>query len=93
MDNICWGDDIFRETSLKEDDDNSYWHDSFCQASSIFAIAEGTPVISVYSKFGIAELCSLLQENMGAHQINKKIVSYALTDPIINNEKVKKHTI
>lgn len=58
-----------------------------------FAIAEGIPVISVYSKFGIAELCSLLQENIGAHQINKKIVSYALTDPIINNEKVKKHTI
>ncbi|MBQ3297017.1 RelA/SpoT domain-containing protein [Candidatus Saccharibacteria bacterium] len=82
--------DIFRGTSLKEKDDNSYWHDFFCQVSSIFAIAEGTPVISVYSKFGIAELCSLLQENMGAHQINKKIVSYALTDPIVNNEKVKK---
>lgn len=82
--------DIFRGASLKEKDDNSYWHDFFCQVSSIFAIAEGTPVISVYDKFGIAELCSLLQENMGAHQINKKIVSYALTDPIVNNEKVKK---
>ena len=56
--------DIFRGTSLKEKDDNSYWHDFFCQVSSIFAIAEGTPVISVYSKFGIAELCSLLQENI-----------------------------
>ena len=41
--------DIFRGTTLKEKDDNSYWHDFFCQVSSIFAIAEGTPAISVYN--------------------------------------------
>ena len=82
--------DIFRGTSLKEKDDNSYWHDFFCQVSFIFAIAEGTPVISVYNEFGIAELCGLLQENMDAHRIYKRIASYALMDPIVNNEEVKK---
>ena len=61
--------------------------------SSIFAIAEGTPAISVYNKSGIAELCDLLQKNMDAHQINKKIASYALTEPIANNMKAKKHII
>lgn len=82
--------DILRGTSLKEKDDNSYWHDFFCQVSSIFAIAEGTPAISVYNKSGIAELCDLLQKNMDAHQIKKKIVGYALTEPIANNMKAKK---
>lgn len=81
--------DTLRGTSLKEKDDNLYWHDFFCQVSSIFAIAEGTPAISVYSKSGIAELCDLLQKNMDAHQINKKIASYALTEKIVNNEEVK----
>ena len=82
--------DILRGTSLKEKDDNSYWHDFFCQVSSIFAITEGTPSISVYSKFGITDLCGLLQKNMDEHQINKKIASYALTEPIADNMKGKK---
>lgn len=64
--------DIFRGTSLKEKDDNSYWHDFFCQVSSIFAIAEGVPTVSVYRAFSITELCSLLQENINTHQIDKK---------------------
>lgn len=82
--------DIFRGTSLKEKDDSSYWHDFFCQVSSIFAIAEGTPVVPVYGKFGIIELCGLLQKNIDEHQINKKITSYVLTEPIVNNVEVKK---
>ena len=82
--------DIFRGTTLKEKDDNSYWHDFFCQVSSIFAIAEDTPVISAYNKFGIAELCSLLQENMDAHHIYRRIAIYALMNPIVNNDEVKK---
>lgn len=82
--------DIFRGTSLKEKDDSSYWHDFFCQVSSIFAIAEGTPTVSVYKKFGIAELCNLLQENINTYQIDKKIASYALAGPIVNNERIRK---
>ena len=82
--------DIFRGTSLKEKDDSSYWHDFFCQVSSIFAIAEGTPVVPVYGKFGIIELCGLLQKNIDEHQISKKIAGYVLTEPIVNNVEVKK---
>lgn len=82
--------DVFRGTSLKERDDSTYWHDFFCQVSSIFAIVEGTPVNSAYSDLGIVEICNLLQKNMTTHQISSKITSYALTEPIINNEKIKK---
>ena len=81
--------DVFRGTSLKENDDKSYWHDFFCQVSSIFAIAESTPVVPVYGDSGITELCDLLQRNMERHQIDNKIKGYALTSPIFNHEKLR----
>lgn len=42
------------------------------------------------ANLGLPSCAVCFKKIWGAHQINKKIVSYALTDPIVNNEKVKK---
>lgn len=82
--------DVFRGASLKERDDSSYWHDFFCQVSSIFAIAEGTPVIRTHNNLNLSEIRSILIDNIYKNKILQTIGSYIVTDPIINNENAKK---
>lgn len=81
--------DIFRGTSLKEKDDKTYWHNFFCQVSSIFAIAENTKPIATYQNLNINELCDILKDNMDKNKIGAQIVSFALTEPVITDEKIK----
>lgn len=82
--------DAFRGTSLKEKDDASYWHDFFCQVSSIFAIAEETPVIRAYDGLSLSKIRSTLVDNIINNKILQTIGSYIVTDPIVNSENAKK---
>lgn len=82
--------DIFRGTTLKEIEDATCWHDFFCQVSSVFAITEKSPVVPVYTNLGISELCDVLQNNITKNFLMHKIASFALTDTISNNPKLKK---
>lgn len=82
--------DIFRGAALKERDDRTCWHDFFCQVSSIFAIVERAKVVPEYRNFSIRELRKMLDDNMTENKIRPQIVSFALTDPVVNNnEKIK----
>lgn len=81
--------DVFRGASLKEKNDGTYWQDFFCQTSSVFAIAEGTKPLSIHSGLSLREVCDLLQQNMWSHHIGSQITSFALTDPIVDNEGTK----
>ena len=82
--------DVFRGASLKEHDDNSYWHDFFCQVSSIFAIAEGKPTVKIYNEMTINEIFKILASNMEKNSIHSKIIAFAMTDPIVNIKSSKK---
>lgn len=81
--------DIFRGSSLKETNDNTCWHNFFCQVSSIFAIAEKTKPVTIYQNLSMDNLCEMLKSNMDKNKIGSQIVSFALTEPIITNEKNK----
>lgn len=81
--------DVFRGTMLKEIDDTTCWHDFFCQVSSIFAITEESPTAPGYRNLNISELCNDLQKNLDTNHIMDQITSFALTDPIVSNEKLK----
>ena len=78
--------DVFRGGSLKEGDDNSYWHDFFCQVSSIFAMAEGENVLSEHRNMSMKDICVILRKNIRKHKIFAKIASYAVTGVIIDNK-------
>lgn len=81
--------DIFRGSSLKEKNDNTCWHDFFCQVSSIFAISEMTTPVWIYRKLGLEEICNLLAVNLVKNQIHTQITSFAVTEPIILNKVVE----
>ena len=82
--------DVFRGTTLKEKDDNTYWHDFFCQVSSILASTENVPVLSEHKNLDIIEICKLLKKNNSKNGILKKIASFAVVDPIIQRTNNKK---
>lgn len=81
--------DIFRGSSLKEKDDKTCWHDFFCQVSSIFAIVEETELMANYRNLSLNKICEQLEINMSKNRIDSLITSYALTEAIVTNEKVK----
>ncbi|MBR3169567.1 RelA/SpoT domain-containing protein [Candidatus Saccharibacteria bacterium] len=81
--------DIFRGASLKEKDDNTYWHNFFCQVSSIFALSENANPVSEYKGLSLKELCGVLEKNMRLHRINSQIASFALTEPIVADQRIK----
>ena len=81
--------DLFRGSSLKEKDDGTYWHDFFCQVSSIFALSENAKPVFDYKGLGLGELCDLLGDNMRRNHIDSQITSFALTEPIIADQRAK----
>lgn len=81
--------DIFRGASLKEKDDNTYWHNFFCQVSSIFALSENANPVSEYKGLSLKELCGKLEKNMRLHRINSQIASFALSVPIVADQRIK----
>lgn len=81
--------DIFRGASLKEKDDNTYWHNFFCQVSSIFALSEESNPVPEYKGLSLKELCEKLEKNIHAHRIDSQITSYAVTEPIVANQRIK----
>ena len=81
--------DIFRGASLKERDDKTYWHDFFCQVSSIFALSEDAEPVLKYKNLNLTELCGLLEKNMHKYLIDSQIASFALTEPIITDRRMK----
>ena len=81
--------DIFRGASLKEKDDNTYWHNFFCQVSSIFALSENAKPASGYEGSSLKELCELLKKNIHRNHIDSQIASFALTEPIVADQRIK----
>ena len=81
--------DIFRGTSLKEKDDNTYWHNFFCQVSSIFALSENAKPVPEYKGLSLKELCEILEKNIRTHHIDSQIASFALTEPIVADQRMK----
>lgn len=81
--------DILNNSSLKFRIDNSYWHDFFCQVSSIFAVAEGTKVLDEYQGKSLNQIRIALRNNMSNHKINSQIRSFAFADLIVDDERVK----
>lgn len=81
--------DIFRGASLKEKDDQTCWHAFFCQVSSIFALSENANPISEYMGLNLKELCEILEENMSKNHIDSQIASFALTEPIVTDQRIK----
>ena len=81
--------DIFRGASLKEKDDNTYWHNFFCQVSSIFALSENTNPVPKYEDLSLKELCGTLENNIHTHHIDSQITSFALTEPIIADQRIE----
>lgn len=79
--------DIFRGTSMKTNKDETYWHDFFCQASSVFARIEGENVTDVYEKASLFELCEALERTVIDNNIFGYISSVALTSLAISDEQ------
>ena len=79
--------DILRGSKLKEQDDNSYWHDFFCQVSSIFAIAEDAPAIEGFEGKTTDEICEALMSNIGKNRIYSRIMSFALANYEVGNRE------
>lgn len=79
--------DLFRNAHLKEKDDNSYWHNFFCQVSSIFAMAEETKPIPGYEGSSIDKICDLLRENISKNSIDSQIAGFAMLRPVVELEK------
>ena len=47
------------------------------------------PVVPVYRGLGIQKISTILQQNMKRHRILEQITSFALTEPIIDNQKLR----
>ena len=81
--------DIFRGSSLKERDDKTCWRNFFCQVSSIFALSEDAEPVPEHKGLKLGELCELLEENMSKNKIDSQISSFAITELLFTDNKVK----
>ena len=65
--------DIFRGSSMKTGKEQTYWYEFFKQASSAFAIVEGTPPISEYTNTSLSEMCNIIEASMAQHKIGQSL--------------------
>ena len=80
--------DVLLGTTLKENEDETYWCDFFRQVSSIFAIAEEKPVLEKHKHLDIRKMREILKQNMDENKISQKLYSYMVTDPVIHAKNI-----
>lgn len=80
--------DVLLGTTLKENEDDTYWCNFFRQVSSIFAIAEEKPVLEEHKHLDIRKMREVLKQNMDDNKISQKLYSYMVTDPVIHAKNI-----
>ena len=80
--------DVLLGTTLKENEDETYWCNFFRQVSSIFAIVEEKPVLEEHKHLDIRKMRENLKQNMDDNKISQKLYSYMIADPVIHAKNI-----